>query len=124
MIASFSYPLEKDPIVEEFDKIARTEGKDRSKLIVELIEKHVINHQRGNPQHTLDRSIENPGFIAMPTMGEILTPARLGAMSKDELSEMEKASEARKQEIEAELQRRQDKEWGRRTHYPRPPWKD
>jgi len=64
-VMSFSYKKDKEGIVEEFKNIARREGTDKSKLLVELIEQYVKIHSSGNPAFTIDQ-FQDPEFQAVP----------------------------------------------------------
>jgi len=68
MIATYSYPVTKLPLMEAFADIARREGTKMSPLVVKLIEQYVIKHQAGNPQHLITSSIENEDFTGFPAM--------------------------------------------------------
>lgn len=58
--------------MEEFKKIAHREGKNRSSVLVELIEQYVKIHSEGNPAFTMDQ-FQDPDFRAMPaTMSPIM----------------------------------------------------
>ena len=65
IVLSFSFKGEKEGVVEEFKKIAKREGKDKSKLLVELIEEYVKVHSSGNPSFTIDQ-FQDPNFQAVP----------------------------------------------------------
>ena len=68
IVATFSFGLEKEPIMVEFKKIAQREGKDKSKLIVDLIEQYVKYHKEGNSTFTIDRWNDVPDFQAIPSL--------------------------------------------------------
>ena len=84
-----------------------------SELLRPTIEKYAKDHARGNNAFTLTEWTDQPEFMAMPTLGEILTPDRLKGVSDADLQDLEKAARGRKQEVDAELQRRHDKKWGK-----------
>ena len=65
IVTSFSYKEEKESMVEEFDRIARREGKGKSELLVQLIEEYVKVHSSGNPTFTLEQ-FQDPEFQAVP----------------------------------------------------------
>jgi len=65
IVLSFSFKGEKEGVVEEFKKIAKREGKDKSKVLVELIEEYVKVHSSGNPTFTLEQ-FQDPSFQAVP----------------------------------------------------------
>jgi len=65
IIGSFSFPLEKKGIMEEFRKIANREGINQSRLLVSLVEKYVKEHSDGNPSFTIDQ-FQDPSFQAVP----------------------------------------------------------
>lgn len=67
IIKSFSTTGDKAPVLEEFEKIAKREGKEQSKLIIELIEEYVKSHSEGNPQFTLEK-FQEADFKAIPTL--------------------------------------------------------
>ena len=64
-MTSFSYKEEKESMVEEFDRIARREGKGKSELLVQLIEEYVKVHSSGNPSFTIDQ-FQDSSFQAVP----------------------------------------------------------
>jgi hypothetical protein len=65
IIGTFAFSIEKLHMMEEFKKIAHREGKNRSTVLVELIEQYVKVHGEGNPAFTLDQ-FQDPNFKAMP----------------------------------------------------------
>jgi hypothetical protein len=67
-IGSFSYPNDKEPVIDELRVIAAREGKSQSQLIFSLVEGYVKAHAEGNPSFKLDKWAEDPGFKAMPTL--------------------------------------------------------
>jgi len=68
MIGTYSYPIAKLPIIEEFQNLAQREGVKVSPLLVKLIEEYVKSHKEGNPQHLITSSIENEDFMGFPSM--------------------------------------------------------
>lgn len=92
---------------EVLESIAQREKKSVSELLRPVIDKYAHDHASSNDQARLDLSIESSEFMAMPTMGEILRPARLDGMSDADLEELAKAAKGRSQEIQAALERRQ-----------------
>jgi hypothetical protein len=91
------------------DKIAIREGKSRSAIIVKAVKTYAKNHSSGNNQITLETAIQ-PGFIALPTIGEPLTE-RFAQMDNDELIILAKTLRGRSQEVNVELKRR-GLDWG------------
>ena len=67
MIASYSYPVEKIPIIEKFEEITRREGKKMSPVIVQLIVDFVKIHGDGNPNSSLDQ-FEQTDFKVTPAL--------------------------------------------------------
>ena len=67
---SFSYPSQKEPIVDELRVIAARERKSTSELIMYLIEGYVKTHATGNPSFEIDNWIEQPEFIGDPALRE------------------------------------------------------
>lgn len=65
-IGSFSYSREKEPAIDEFEKIAEREGKSFSELVVELIEKYSKEHGDGNPNYELTQWAQQPDFKVTP----------------------------------------------------------
>ena len=65
IIDSFCFPEEKKPVIDEFKKIAKREGKSKSELNMELIELHVKSHSAGNSTFKIE-DFQDPGFKAMP----------------------------------------------------------
>jgi len=65
VVVSFSFKEEKVGVVEEFKKIAKREGRDKSKVLVDLIEQYVKEHSAGNPTFTLEQ-FQDPNFQAVP----------------------------------------------------------
>jgi len=105
-ISSFSYDAKKDAaLIPLLDSIAKREGKSRSELIVEALNNHVVNHQKGNNQFTLETATK-PEFLALPSMGEILTVDDLVKMGEADLLTLAGACRGRVHEIDAELHRR------------------
>jgi hypothetical protein len=70
------------------------------------LEEFVTNHISGNEQHTLTSFIEKPGFLAMPTMGEILKPERLDKLTDNDFKLLYRAAKGRFQEVSAAAKRR------------------
>lgn len=68
IIGTYSYSVQKIPVIEAFEEIARREGTKLSPLIIKLIEEYVVKHQAGNPQHLITSSIENEDFTGFPAM--------------------------------------------------------
>jgi len=67
MIGTYSYPVNKLPIIEKFQDIARREGIKMSPLLIKLIEEYVNHHADGNPNFTLDQFHEKD-FKACPAL--------------------------------------------------------
>ena len=67
-VNSFSYPVNKSNIIQEFRIIAAREGKSLSELLVEILEEYVKNHSQGNNTFKLDIWQEDPNFKALPTL--------------------------------------------------------
>ena len=109
----YNIVLEAD-VIRALERIATREQKSVSELLRPVISKYTKAHGRGNDQMPLDLSIADPGFVALPTIGEVITPDRLDAMSDPDLSVLEAASTARAQEIAAAAKRRHLREWGTR----------
>ena len=65
VIDSFSYPLDKQNVLEEFNNLAEKEGISKSKLLFSLLETYVKEHKDGNPQFTIDQ-FADPDFLACP----------------------------------------------------------
>lgn len=69
-ISSFSYPREKETVVDEAEKIARRENTTLSNLITSLLEGYVRTHSSGNPSFVLSKWIEQPEFVGDPAVRE------------------------------------------------------
>ena len=74
IVKTYSVPLEKVSIIEEFERIVRKDGSklgvhNSSQMIVKMIEDLVRKHQN-NPGPMLDLFIADTSFRAMPTLGE------------------------------------------------------
>ena len=65
IIGTFSFPLEKKAMMDEFKKIANREGINQSRLLITLVEDYVKNHSEGNPNFTIEQ-FQDPDFVAMP----------------------------------------------------------
>ena len=83
MNASFCYPIDGAPVLNEFDQIATREDKKRSGLLWELILDYVRKHSERNPPLELDKFMENRDFKAFPTLGEDPTKYLEGSTAID-----------------------------------------
>jgi hypothetical protein len=99
-------------VAEDLDTIARRDGTNFSNLVVDLGSKYVQAHKDANDVVPLNKFVEHPGMVALPTMGEPLTLARLDKLSDEDFALLEKACEARHQEIAFARKWRDDK-WRR-----------
>ena len=90
MIGTYSYPVEKLPIIEKFQEIAHRDGMKLSPLLMRLIEDYVKTHYEGNPQHLITSSIDNEDFMGFPAIA--LNPQNkrkyLKKMPKDMIEEL------------------------------------
>lgn len=103
MIVSFSFKEDKEPVVQEFKKIAKREGKDKSKLLIEIIEEYVKVHSAGNSTFKLD-DFQDPDFKAMPaTMSSKDKWSKFirNDMSLEERMELDKIADHIRKEIDA-----------------------
>jgi len=65
IVGTFSFPIEKKVMMDEFKKIADREGINQSRLLVSIVEEYVKKHSDGNPSFTIDQ-FQDPGFQAVP----------------------------------------------------------
>jgi hypothetical protein len=70
IIGTFSYPREKEQIVELADTIAKREGLSFSEFIMKIIGDYVSVHAAGNPSYELTKWVEEPQFKADPAVRE------------------------------------------------------
>lgn len=84
---------DKQHVIELLKQVAKREGRPVSDIIVSLAEDYVVRHGSGNPAFTLDKWLENPSFIAFPTLGEPPTMARLLKMPRKILLELRRNAE-------------------------------
>jgi hypothetical protein len=73
-------------IYEKFKEIARREGKPVNRLLQELMLDYIKNHGEGNPNFKLEKWVENPRFVALPTLGEAFTFEKAVKMAKEDFS--------------------------------------
>jgi hypothetical protein len=85
----------------EFDKIAAREGKKRSVLIKEIIYKYIESHKEGNYTYPIDKWLNNPKFMAIPSIGEIWMQDSLSKLSDTDLSNLKEILYKRYNEVEA-----------------------
>jgi len=90
----------------EFTKIAAREGKPLSEIIKELTTKYVQDHKEGNSTFPLEKWVKNPGFVGLPSFGEILTREHLDSLSEEDFNLLVEKATARTQEISAAIKRR------------------
>ena len=69
-VSSFSFPRDKEEIVEQAEIIAGRERSSLSRLIIYLLEQYVKVHAAGNPSFELNKWIEQPEFIGDPALRE------------------------------------------------------
>jgi hypothetical protein len=69
-VSSFSFPRDKEEIVEQAEEIANRERSSLSRLIISLLEDYVRTHAAGNPSFELNKWIEKPEFIGDPALRE------------------------------------------------------
>jgi len=65
---SFSYPKSKDGIIEEIDVIARREGTYFSDIVMEQLEKYVLEHSKSNNPQTEITLFETGLEFAIPNL--------------------------------------------------------
>jgi hypothetical protein len=70
IVSAFSFPRNKEGIVEEAEMIAKRERISLSRLILTLLESYVKTHGSGNPAFELDKWIDQPEFMADPAVRE------------------------------------------------------
>jgi hypothetical protein len=69
-VSSFSFPRDKEEVVEQAEIIANRERTSLSRLIVSLLEDYVKVHAAGNPSFELTKWVEEPEFKGDPAIGE------------------------------------------------------
>ena len=77
----------KEPIFDEFKKIAKREGKSMAQVLHDLVEEHVKKHGEGNPTYTMEKFLQNPTFKAFPTIGETPSADWVKKMDKQDLQQ-------------------------------------
>ncbi len=68
ILCTFSFPLEKKVLMDEFKKIADREGKNHSRLVIELVEQYVKYHSEGNNTFPITKWVSEPDFQAIPSL--------------------------------------------------------
>lgn len=118
IVKSFSFDYKMLAVWEKFVEIIRKDGtvqmgveslqaKNTSQAIINLLALYVKVHS-DNPVPSLERFIEDAHFIALPSLGEMLSRERLDCMTQSDLEELERESRLRRQEIEAAMDRRRN----------------
>ena len=69
-VSSFSFPRDKEDLVEQAEIIAQRERLSLSKLILSLLERYVKTHGSGNPSFEITKWVEEPEFMADPAVAE------------------------------------------------------
>lgn len=69
-VSSFSFPRDKEEVVEQAEAIATRERTSLSRLIISLLEAFVKTHAAGNPSFELNKWIEQPEFVGDPAVRE------------------------------------------------------
>jgi hypothetical protein len=70
VISSFSFPRDKEEIIDQAEEIASRERISFSSLVMNLIENYVKVHGSGNPSFELNKWIEEPEFRSDPAVAE------------------------------------------------------
>lgn len=119
-VRSVSVPPEYEAAWETFEEIAKREKGKRglSELLNEIVAAYAKKHGEGNDTYKLDK-FDDPAFVAIPAMGEMLTPDRLDKVEIGDLEEWYFNAKARMQELDAALARRKAKIRGKQ-HISRP----
>jgi hypothetical protein len=94
------------PLWDEFSKICRREGKGLTEVIKELVAEYVKNHKEGNSTFVLEKWLKDPEFMALPSLGEILTPKYLDGLDEKNLDVLDQKVCCRYNEVQAALRRR------------------
>lgn len=71
IISSFSYPFDKQALIEEFSKVAERESKSFSDAMLGAMEEYVKKHGSGNPAYTVDKWIDQVDFKITPAYYEL-----------------------------------------------------
>ena len=87
VISSFSYPVDQQPLMDEFRKKAFEEEKSQSQIIIELITEYMKKHGAGNPKFTLNHWDKQPEFKAWPTIWEDPPKDFVKQLTKKELGD-------------------------------------
>ncbi len=69
-VSSFSFPRDKEEIVEQAEIIAGRERSSLSRIIISLLEGYVKVHAAGNPSFELNKWMEQPEFVGDPALRE------------------------------------------------------
>jgi len=100
---------------ERLETIAKREGKSLGELFRDItlptVTDYIQNHIAGNAQYTLDHSLRDPTFIALPSMGEVITVDKIKDIPDDTLTAIVLKAKARTEEAQAELKRRGWSTW-------------
>lgn len=104
MITIYPTP-ERKKLWEEFQKIAKREGKTASELFEQILAEYIKEHGEGNPVYSLDKWNENNFFVAYPAVAESWDK-KLKNFSVNELIELGLHVARRNSELITELRNR------------------
>lgn len=89
----FIYPLyvrkDRIEVLRNLMKIASREGRPVSQILLDLAEEYIRKHASGNPGFSLDKWLDNEGFIAFPTLGELWGADKLARLPVDMLRQLQ-----------------------------------